>query len=136
MKSLKSIYIIALLSAFCFFIDSCHSGPYEINSFLIKVDSINVPSSIHSNTPFDIKFFGTIGTNGCYDFLDFYQTENDNEIAIEAWGTLNYQAKVCPTNMVYLDGRTKSVTITNPGIYYIRIKNPRSNDIHRQVTVI
>ena len=136
MKTIKSIYIFLLFITSCSLINSCHNGPYEVNTFLIKVDSINVPSVVTSKTPFDIKFFGTIGTNGCYHFLDFYHTENNNEITIEAWGYYDYQAKVCPDVMVYLNDRVKSVTISNPGKYIIRIKEPRLNDIQKQITVI
>jgi len=94
-----------------------------------------MPSVITANVPFDIEFYGTIGTNGCYDFFDFYQTESDNEITIEAWGTVDSEANACPSVMVYLDGRKKSVTIPEAGSYVIRIKQPRSIDIQKHITV-
>jgi hypothetical protein len=135
MKTFKLIVGFSILLGTAALFKSCHSGPYELTTFLIKVDSIRIPSVITSNLPFDIEFYGTIGTNGCYDFLDFFQTSYNNEITIEAWGTLDSNANVCPTVMVYLDGRKKSVTIPTPGSYVIRIKQPRSIDIQKPIIV-
>jgi hypothetical protein len=54
------------------------------------------------NTPFDIEFFGTIGTDGCHSFGEFYQTFTNNDIMIETCGNYDYKVRICPTVMVYL----------------------------------
>lgn len=135
MKAFKLVLVFSFLVVTSLLFKSFHSGPVELNPFLVKVDSIRMPSVITANMPFDIEFYGTIGTNGCYDFLDFYQTQSDNEITIEVWGTVDSEANVCPAVMVYLDGRKKSVTIPKAGSYVIRIKQPRSLDIQKNITV-
>jgi hypothetical protein len=104
------------------------------SDFLIKVDSINVPKSVNSETPFDIEFFGTIGFDGCTEFKTFNQIYDNNDITIEAWGTYNNQTK-CPTVMVSLDGQKLNLTIYSRGVYTILIREPDSFSIVRQITV-
>jgi hypothetical protein len=135
MKTFKLTVSFSVLFLASLLIRSCHSGPVELSPFLIKVDSIKIPSSVTAKVPFDIEFYGTIGTNGCYNFLEFYQTESNNEITIEAWGTFNSESNACPDVMVYLDGRKKTVTIPTSGSYVIRVKQPRSQDIQEHITV-
>jgi hypothetical protein len=48
---------------------SCKKDLSTGNDFLIKVDSINVPRVVNSETSFDIIFFGTIGFTGCVSEL-------------------------------------------------------------------
>jgi hypothetical protein len=114
---------------------SCHNDLNTFDDFLIKVDSIHVPITITSNTPFDIEFFGTIGWNGCLSFKTFNQIYKNNDITIEAWGTYDNKAGICPTVMVYLDGRKLNITIPLPGIYKISIKEPDYTSLVRQITV-
>lgn len=95
-----------------------------LEDFLIKIDSIHLPDSIQSNTPFDIAFFGTIGFDGCHSFKTFNTVLNNNNITIEVMGTFDNKAETCPTAIVSLDGRKLTLTITYPGVYNIRIKEP------------
>jgi hypothetical protein len=133
----KSKAFIKILSGplFCCILFSCNGGPYQVKEFLIKVDSIHVPNVVSSNTPFDIAFFGTVGDNGCFRFEAFRQNFNNNDIYIEAWGSLDYQATVCPAVMVYLDGRKLSLTIPEPGIYNLKLGQPDANPLIKQITV-
>ena len=134
MKKYLSYLTITLLLIVSLSSKSCVDDPDYV-AFLIKVDSIQIPIEIKANVPFDIVFYGTIGTNGCYSFREFYEYEANNEIVIEAWGNLQYDAKVCPTVMVYLDGIKKRTTINQTGTYILRIKQPRSADILKQIIV-
>ena len=115
-------------------LNSCNHNPDD-NLFLIKVDSIQVPKIITSGIPFDITFFGTIGTNGCYSFSHFNQTLKDNEINFEAWGMVDAKAFVCPAVMVYLDGHKLTMTIQTAGLFTLKIKLPDHKFLVRQITV-
>jgi hypothetical protein len=135
MRRIKSfIQLMSVVTLFCY-LYSCNGGPYQVKQFLIKVDSIQVPGVVTSNTPFDIAFFGTVGNNGCFRFEAFRQNFNNNDIYIEAWGSLDYPATVCPAVMVYLDGRKLSMTVTSPGIYNLKIEQPDANPLIKQITV-
>jgi hypothetical protein len=133
----KHKLILTILSVFTIFylLFSCSREPYQVKQFLIQVDSIDVPVALNINKSFDIAFYGTIGTNGCFRFEAFNQTFNNYEIYLEAWGSYNYQATVCPSVMVYLDGRKMTLTLTDPGIYTIRIKQPDGKPLIKEITV-
>jgi len=134
MKAVAGFVSFLMLLLFCIHLNSCkHDTDYHL--FLIKVDSIQVPKIITSGIPFDIAFFGTIGTNGCYSFSHFNQTLTGNEIMIEAWGKVDAKAFVCPTVMVYLDGRKLTMTIQTPGLYILKIKQSGNTYLERQITI-
>ena len=74
---LSSLILLSILS-------SCEDEQkpnYE--SFLIKVDSIQTPDHITISEPFDIIFYGTIGTNGCYQLSKFEIEKQGNNIIIK-----------------------------------------------------
>jgi hypothetical protein len=134
MITVKSYIRLLSLITFSIICLSCHNDLSSSSDFLIKVDSINVPKSVNSETPFDIEFFGTIGFDGCTEFKTFNQIYDNNDITIEAWGTYNNQTK-CPTVMVSLDGQKLNLTIYSRGVYTILIREPDSFSIVRQITV-
>ena len=135
MKTIQSFFKVLIIMTLYSVLISCHSDPYSLDTFLIKVDSIHVPMVITSNTSFDIDFFGTIGGDGCYSFGEFLQTFINNDIMIEARGNYDSKAKVCPTVMVYLTGHKMNLTIPASGIYYLRIKLPDNKYLVKQITV-
>jgi hypothetical protein len=135
MKINKLISVVLSFTTFCLILNSCHNGPYIFDPIIIKVDSIHVPNAIVSNTPFEIDFFGTIGSNGCYRFEEFQNSISGNDILIEALGSFDSKAEVCPTVMVYLTGQKLTVTVPAPGYYTIKIKQPDNSTLSRQITV-
>jgi hypothetical protein len=135
MKKYKTLIKFLSLILFCSFLLSCHLDSYETGNFLIKVDSIRVPDVIVKNIPFDIEFFGTIGSNGCHRFEYFNNSIIGNEISIEAWGSFDTRDGACTTVMVYMDGQKLTLTIPSPGIYNIIIVQPDNTSLMRQITV-
>jgi hypothetical protein len=136
MKTDKQLIKLLFFTTFCYILFSCHSGPFKVESFTIKVDSIHLPSTIVSKTPFDIQFFGTVGTSGCYKFETYSNTITGNEIAIEAKGSFDSWSGTCPTVMVYLDSHKLNMTITSSGIYTIKIKEPDNTFLVKQINVL
>jgi len=136
MKSFK-IQIIIFYSIFLFGIfSSCEKEQvpnYEF--FLIKVDSIQVPENIIANEPFDIIFYGTVGTNGCKQFSDFRTEKQNNDIMIEAWGKFDKNSNICPAVMVYLDGEKLNYLIKEKGNYTFKIKQTDDNYFEKQISV-
>jgi hypothetical protein len=130
-----SVTTAILILAFSLFI-SCEKD-YEPNykSFLIKVDSIQIPENITAKEPFEISFYGTIGYNGCYQFSDFKIEKESNEITIEAWGKFDKNANICPAVMVYLDGEKLSYTVEEKGNYWLKIKQPDNRYLDKQISV-
>jgi hypothetical protein len=136
MKFITKILAIASILIASVLIISCEGdNKTEYKSFLIQVDSIAVPNSIAVNDSFDINFYGTVGTDGCFKFSHFKTDRSNNEILIECWGKVNTSAENCPTVMVFLDGEELSYTIDESGNYLLKIKQPDNSFLEKQITV-
>jgi len=135
MKILKSSLIISAFSAIFLMLISCHDNSNKGNDFLVKVDSIRIPSVVNAGVSFDIDFFGTIGFDGCVGFKTFNRTIKGNEITVETWGTFNDFNGNCPDMLVVLDGQKLTMTIADPGTYKIMIKEPGNYALVKQIVV-
>jgi hypothetical protein len=124
LKNYRNISFFTIMLAVILTTGKCTSDPGPLQDFLIKVDSIHLPSAMNANIPFEIEFYGTVGFDGCHSFKTFNQLYDNNEITVEAWGTFDSKAGACPTVMVYLNGQKLRMTIPNPGTYKLKIKNP------------
>lgn len=107
----------------------------DYKSYLVKVDSVQVPDIISSNNPFEIKFYGIISDNGCDSFTNFNVKEESNNILIEAWAKSDLNAFACPTVIVYLTGHGMTYTIPNKGIYNLKIKQPDNSYLEKQIMI-
>src|SRR3990172_2069264 len=73
--------------------------------FQVKVDSIaHVPSIVLGDTA-DIRFFGTVGTDGCHSFSHFLVIRQPTSVDFAVWGKRT-MASFCGDVMVYLNGNT------------------------------
>uniref|UniRef100_UPI00321626AD hypothetical protein n=1 Tax=uncultured Draconibacterium sp. TaxID=1573823 RepID=UPI00321626AD len=104
-------------------------------SFLIQVDSIQVSDNITINESFDIRLYGTIGTNGCYQFSQFETEKQGNNIVIKAWGKFDKNSNICPTVMVYLDNEKLSYQFDEKGTYTIKVIQPDNDFLEKQISV-
>lgn len=72
MKVFKFTSMIFCLFSLLGLFSSCEKeAKSEYDSFIIYVDSVQLSDNISANIPFDIFFYGTVGTNGCYEFSHF-----------------------------------------------------------------
>jgi len=118
------------------FLSSCENElEQNYESFLIQVDSIQIPDNITINESFDIRFYGTIGTNGCYQFSKFETEKEGNNITMKAWGKFDKNSNICPTVMVYLDNEKLNYRIKEKGTYTIKINQPDNNFLVKQISV-
>lgn len=129
-----SIVIIAAYSFSC----SEANSTSEIQEFVIKVDSIQLPDSLVVNEQFDVKFYGNVGNNGCYSFADFVVSEDSASLNLLLKGNREVSAnQVCPEVQVNLEGMTYSHKFMAAGQYRIRITNPGLGQfIQKEVLVV
>ena len=126
---LLNLFIIGLIA-------SCEKRlKTDYEPFLIQVDSIQLSDKISVNTSFDIYFYGTIGTNGCYGFSEFKADKLNNDIIIETWGKLDLKSGICPSVMVFLNGKKLNYLIEETGSYMIKIKQPDNSFLEKQIIV-
>lgn len=136
MKVLNKIKIAFYLLLLLILFSSCEKDTKtDYESFLIQVDSIEVSNTITANTSFDISFYGTVGTNGCYEFSHFLTEKTNNEILIEALGNQDVGANICASVMVYLNGENLNYLIEESGDYLIRIKQPDNSFLEKEISV-
>jgi hypothetical protein len=107
----------------------------DYKSFLVKVDSVQVPTAITSNTPFEIKFYGTISPNGCSSFTNFDVKEESNNIVIEAWAKADLRSSICPSVIISLTGHNLTYTVPDKGIYVLKIKQPDNSYLEKAITI-
>jgi hypothetical protein len=121
MKAFK-LFIIAfiLLSQY-----SCTTEPEnDYTYFKIMVDSLSHPDTISVNDTLKIKFYGTVGPDGCHSFSHFENRKSTNELEITVWGSKPNFETVCPTVIVYLDGKECKTVLNQIGIFQIKVNQP------------
>ncbi len=62
-KGLK-VFLLSLASLGCGLVDS------DTDTFVIRVDSVSAPAAIAPADTITVRFFGSIGPNGCYSLVD------------------------------------------------------------------
>jgi hypothetical protein len=136
MKTFKTTLIVLSCIIFGNTLFSCEEeNKTDYKPYLIKIESIKLPEQINATEPFDIHFFGTVGTNGCFQFHEFKTETKDNNIIVEVWGRINNNAEICPSVMVYLEGKELTHTIQKIGNYTLKIKQPDGSYLVEQILV-
>jgi len=118
-------------------INSCESGfDPEYSFYRIPVDSIQVPSSLEAGQPFEIRFYGVVGTDGCHQFSRFQTVSNPDKIGVEVMGRRTAGDGIaCADVMVYLEGRALEFTVDQPGTYILEIRQPEGDPIRKTIRV-
>ncbi len=129
MKS--SICIIATT----FFLLGCDKGVENTSSeFIVRVDSISHTSFAALNDTIAIRFFGTIGPDGCYSFSHFQTATEASSLDITAYGQ-HKLASVCPQVMVYLAGKEYRFTPAQMGWLKINVHQPDNTVLRDSIIV-
>lgn len=123
MKNIKFIIVSIVL-----FVNSCSVEPAEENNdykdFIIRIDKITASDTISVTDSLTIKFDGVVGTNGCNKFKYFEVVNKLKEIHITVWGTRPNYDTVCPTVMVYLNGKEYKTKFEKTGLNKIVVHQP------------
>ncbi len=136
-KLFSTLLGIAALLAFSFW--GCNPNNKDIpnyTEFMMQIDSIQHPTIIPLGRNLDIKFYGTIGPDGCYTFSRFDPKldENNKVISVTAYGKHSDET-VCDQSISYLEGATLSVSQLDTGRYIIHVFQPVPPDIYDTVYV-
>ena len=107
----------------------------SLHEFKIKVDSIQIPTSVKVADTVAVKFFGTIGS-GCAEFLRFEDLTQEMTVNITAWGYIRDRGGSCPDWMVYLDGRRYTFIATKAGQETLIIHQPDGSIMQRFIQVL
>ncbi|RLD42438.1 MAG: hypothetical protein DRI89_07285 [Bacteroidetes bacterium] len=96
--------------------------------FLIQIDSIVMPDTIHVTDTLLVKFYGVIGPDGCYKFDRFENAAlegNDpaNSMKFKIWGK-HEDTGNCNQQIVYLDGAEVGINGFIKGIFNVLVVQP------------
>ena len=122
---MKLVSIILASILFLLMLSFCSTEPEEeYVLYKIKIEKITVPDTVSIQDTLKIKLDGTVGPDGCHSFKGFEIEKVGGEINITAWGSRPNFSTICPTVMVYLNGKNCNVLIPNTGHYKINIMQP------------
>ena len=123
----------AAISLFLLF--SCSVVPDENSElFIVKVDSIQVPSIVEKDDTLRIRCHGTVGTNGGYSFAYFEDELESLRLDLTLWGKYD-SARAHTDVMVYLEGKEYHLVVTRRGQLEIRIHQPDGSAVKKTVLV-
>lgn len=118
------------------FFGACEDqGQIQNDTFVIEIDSVEVPDNVTANTPFVLRFYGLVGTDGCYQFSHFRQQVYDNVVLVTSIGTHKSGAVDCPAVMVYLEGEPLTLTLNEPGKYLLTVQQPDNQIMETEIGV-
>ncbi len=130
-------FLAGIILSGLFFIGGCDDDSYDIpeyTEFQVQVDSIEYPSSIFLGQNLTIKFYATLGPDGCYTFSRFDATLTDNLIDVTVYGK-HEQRDICTDAISYLYGSALDVSRLDTGMYIIHVNQPYPPDIYDTVYV-
>jgi len=127
-KNAFIISVILAMTGLLVWSSGCKKDDDTNPDFLIKIDSLVFRDTVNVNDTLFIKFYGTVGPNGCYQFSRFEQVpyqDGDvvNSMKIKVWGKLEDTGN-CPDQIVYLDGAEIIVNGFQPGNFNIFVIQP------------
>ena len=117
-----NLFIIAfiLLSQY-----SCSTEPEnDYVDFKIMVDNIAHPDTVSITDTLKIKFYGTVGPDGCHSFSHFEEHKKTNELEITVWGSRPNFETACTDVMVFLDGKEYKTLPNKRGLFQIKVVQP------------
>ena len=114
---------------------NCNKGVESpLTQFVVRVDSIARTSFAASNDTIAVRFFGTIGSDGCHSFSHFETTTQLLQLDVTVWGQRK-EASACPAVMVYLEGREYKFVPGQMGWFRINVHQPDGSVIRDSIIV-
>lgn len=113
------------LLVFVTLVIGCAKKGTDTEEYLIKVDSIFHPDTVAAGKSFAVKFYGTIGPNGCYRFLRFETERSAGLIKVWTVGERKTgQNVMCPEYLPMLNGTVLNLMAPDSGSFNIAVINP------------
>lgn len=132
-KSVVLLSTFALLFISVFFVSCNDTDNYKY--FLVPVDNISIPDEIKANEPFEVRFSGLIGTDGCSGFDRFIADKQDTVLVVEIWGKQKTQSYACPDVVVELVREKFKYSLDEPGTYVLKVRQPDGTFFDKQFIV-
>jgi len=127
-KNLVIISAIFVMAGLLVWSTGCKKDDNSSKDFLIQIDSIVYPDTIQLTDTLNVKFYGTVGTDGCYSFNRFEKVDLANDdpasaIKFKVWGKYEDTGN-CTQQIVYLDGAEIGINGFIKGAFSILVIQP------------
>lgn len=123
--------LVAVVWTGCSVID----GGTTTNAFLIKVDSLSIPSEVAASDTLIIQPYGTVGPNGCHSFSWFRAFRTSSSLDLQIIGKVVEGKNIGCTDAIVTLDTTYSVLPPLKGSFEINIQQPDGSVLTRTVEV-
>ncbi len=103
--------------------------------FRVKVDSLSVASIAKVGDTIKVRLYGTIGGDGCHSFSHFDEAVSESRIDLAIWGK-RVPANICPTVMVYLNGKEYRFVASKTGTVVFTIRQPDGSTLQQTIEIV
>ena len=103
--------------------------------FKVKVDSFSVSSMAKVGDTVKVRLFGIIGGDGCHSFSHFDEGVFESRIDLTVWGRRT-PATICPTEMVYLNGKEYRFVASKTGTVVFTIRQPDGSRLEQAIEIV
>jgi len=118
MKSL----ILASVAVALLFGCSKSTEPQE-QLFKVKTDSVQFQKTISLGDTVTLRFWGFVGSSGCYSLSNFESNQQPSKLDITVWGKYT-PGQICTTVIIEMRGTKYSFVPTSKGSIQIVIHQP------------
>lgn len=119
MKSRAPLLLLLAIASF-----SCGTEPIrEPALYVVTVDSLVHPISVSLGDTVTLRFFGTIGPDGCHHFSSIEVDMEPLQVNLTVWGAYSNEG-ACPQVVVYLNGAPWRFVAFQTGWFLINIHQP------------
>ncbi len=109
------------------------NGP-EVEEFIIQIDSMIHADTISLGNDLEIKLYGLIGPNGCYEFDRFVPEFVTGKLTVTSWGKHTIQ-DMCTEEIVYMTGKKLFVSDLPAGSSTVTAIQPDGTELSQEVYV-
>lgn len=137
MKKFLFLILVPLFLTVIFMVNGCkldNPSNTHYTEFVIQIDSITHPNTVKLGSSLQIKFYGTIGPDGCYSFSRFDGGVEGKTINVTVYGRKSDE-DVCTQQVQYLSGATLNVNQLDTGRYILHVHQPFPPDLTDTVFV-
>jgi hypothetical protein len=105
------------------------------DTFVVQVDSVEVPSSVRPGDTLSIRLFGTIGPNRCHWFKRFEADRGASTLRLKVLG-VDAGGEVCAQALTMLDTTYKVSPPLEGPVFTIAIEQPDGSLLRDSVEVV
>ena len=124
MKKTTIAVLILFFTSVVYFSTGCNkkNEPEKVE-YIIQIDSIQHADTVKAGEVFEIRFYGPLGYNDCYEFSRFLPEFGQNSMYFTLYGEQTIKDD-CTGNPKYLNGQGAGIQDLTEGEWSITVYQP------------